>query len=68
MIFYGKVYVAGAIPEVGLKLLQEHFEVEMYEGKGLVDKDTLIKGVKDATALVYYLQTLIKMLSMLVKT
>ena len=64
-----KVYVAGAIPEVGLKLLQEHFEVEMYEGKGLVDKDTLIKGVKDATALiVYYLQTLIKMLSMLVKT
>ena len=57
MIFYGKVYVAGAIPEVGLKLLQEHFEVEMYEGKGLVDKDTLIKGVKDATALISLLST-----------
>ncbi len=40
----------------------------MYEGKGLVDKDTLIKGVKNATALIHYLQTLIKMLSMLVKT
>ncbi|HCX8976478.1 TPA: hydroxyacid dehydrogenase [Staphylococcus aureus] len=52
-----KVYVAGAIPEVGLKLLQEHFEVEMYEGKGLVDKDTLIKGVKDATALISLLST-----------
>lgn len=57
MIFYGKVYVAGAIPEVGLKLLQEHFEVEMYEGKGLVDKDTLIKGVKNATALISLLST-----------
>lgn len=52
-----KVYVAGAIPEVGLKLLQEHFEVEMYEGKGLVDKDTLIKGVKNATALISLLST-----------
>ena len=42
---------------MGLKLLQEHFEVEMYEGKGLVDKDTLIKGVKDATALISLLST-----------
>lgn len=29
----------------------------MYEGKGLVDKDTLIKGVKDATALISLLST-----------
>ena len=27
-----KVYIAGKIPEVGLNLLKEHFEVEMYEG------------------------------------
>ncbi len=29
----------------------------MYEGKGLVDKDTLIKGVKNATALISLLST-----------
>lgn len=29
----------------------------MYEGKGLVDKDTLIKGVQGATALISLLST-----------
>ncbi|EHJ07861.1 2-hydroxyacid dehydrogenase family protein [Staphylococcus simiae] len=53
-----KVYVAGTIPEVGLKLLQEHFDVvDVYEGDGLIDKDTLIEGVKDATALISLLST-----------
>ena len=33
-----KVYIAGAIPEVGLNLLKEHFEVEMYDGDGIIDK------------------------------
>ena len=33
-----KVYIAGAIPEVGLNLLKEHFEVDMYD-----DEDLLIK-------------------------
>ena len=28
-----KVYIAGAIPEVGLNLLKEHFEVEMMKVK-----------------------------------
>ena len=46
----GKVYIAGAIPEVGLNLLKEHFEVEMYEGEGIIDKATLMEGVKDLCA------------------
>jgi len=41
-----KVYIAGAIPEVGLNLLEEHFEVDMYDGEGLIDKETLKKGVE----------------------
>ncbi|MDK8169051.1 hydroxyacid dehydrogenase, partial [Staphylococcus warneri] len=52
-----KVYIAGAIPEVGLNLLKEHFEVEMYDGEGIIDKETLKEGVKDATALVSLLST-----------
>lgn len=53
-----KVYIAGAIPEVGLNLLKEHFEVDMYDGEGLIDKETLKKGVE----LVYYQLLLIKIL------
>lgn len=52
-----KVYIAGAIPEVGLNLLKEHFEVEMYDGQGIIDKETLKEGVKDATALISILST-----------
>lgn len=55
--FNGKVYIAGAIPEVGLNLLKEHFEVEMYEGEGIIDKETLKEGVKDASALISILST-----------
>ena len=47
-----KVYIAGKIPEAGLNLLKEHFEVDMYEGEGIIDKETLKKGVKDASALI----------------
>lgn len=52
-----KVYIAGEIPEVGLNLLKEHFEVEMYEGKEIIDQDTLKKGVEDADALISILST-----------
>lgn len=52
-----KVYIAGAIPEVGLNILKEHFEVEMYEGEGIIDKETLMEGVKDASALISILST-----------
>ncbi|ECO1693817.1 hydroxyacid dehydrogenase, partial [Listeria monocytogenes] len=47
----------GAIPEVGLNLLKEHFEVEMYECEGIIDKETLMEGVKDASALISILST-----------
>lgn len=37
--------------------MKEHFEVEMYDGEGIIDKETLKEGVKDATALVSLLST-----------
>lgn len=53
-----KVYIAGPIPEVGLNLLKEQgFEVDMYEGTGIIDKETLKQGVKDADALISLLST-----------
>ncbi|QLK86665.1 2-hydroxyacid dehydrogenase family protein [Staphylococcus sp. 17KM0847] len=52
-----KVFVAGPIPDKGLKLLEQHFEVEMYEGEGIIDKETLKQGVADAFGLVSLLST-----------
>lgn len=52
-----KIFVAGPIPDVGLNLLKEHFEVDMYEGKGIISKDELKQGVKDAFGLVSLLST-----------
>ena len=53
-----KVYIAGPIPEVGLNLLKDQgFEVDMYEGTGIIDKETLKQGVKDADALISLLST-----------
>lgn len=53
-----KVYIAGQIPEVGLNLLKDQgFEVDMYEGTGIIDKETLKQGVKDADALISLLST-----------
>ena len=53
-----KVYIAGPVPEVGFDLLKDQgYEVEMYEGEGIIDKDTLKQGVKDADALISLLST-----------
>ncbi|MGV3244636.1 2-hydroxyacid dehydrogenase family protein [Staphylococcus sp. 11262D007BW] len=52
-----KVFVAGPIPETGLKKLKEHFEVDMYEGDGIIDKETLKSSIKDAFGLVSLLST-----------
>ncbi|KIX91137.1 2-hydroxyacid dehydrogenase [Staphylococcus microti] len=52
-----KVFVAGPIPEAGLELLEAHFEVEVYDGKGIIDKETLKQGVSDAFGLVSLLST-----------
>ncbi|UUY78791.2 2-hydroxyacid dehydrogenase family protein [Staphylococcus saprophyticus] len=53
-----KVYIADSIPEVGLNLLKDQgFEVDMYEGTGIIDKETLKQGVKDADALISLLST-----------
>ncbi|MCS4486039.1 2-hydroxyacid dehydrogenase family protein [Staphylococcus americanisciuri] len=52
-----KVFVAGPIPEAGLELLQAHFEVDVYDGQGIIDKETLKQGVSDAFGLVSLLST-----------
>ncbi|MCD6626293.1 hydroxyacid dehydrogenase, partial [Klebsiella michiganensis] len=53
-----KVYIAGPIPEVGLNLLKDQgIEVDMYEGKGMIDKETLKEGLIDADALISLLST-----------
>ncbi|MCU5745208.1 2-hydroxyacid dehydrogenase family protein [Staphylococcus sp. SQ8-PEA] len=53
-----KVYIAGAIPEEGLKLLKEqNYNVDIYDGEGIIDKDTLKEGVKDADVLISLLST-----------
>ena len=53
----GKSLYSRCNSEVGLNLLKEHFEVEMYEGEGIIDKATLMEGVKDASALISILST-----------
>ncbi|UEX90535.1 NAD(P)-dependent oxidoreductase [Staphylococcus ratti] len=52
-----KIFVAGPIPDAGLKLLNEHFEVEVYEGKGIISKEDLKRGVENAFGLVSLLST-----------
>ncbi|MCD8915732.1 2-hydroxyacid dehydrogenase family protein [Staphylococcus simulans] len=53
-----KVYIAGPIPQVGLDILKENnIEVDMYDGPGVVDQETLKNGVKDADALISILST-----------
>ncbi|MCD8784996.1 2-hydroxyacid dehydrogenase family protein [Staphylococcus gallinarum] len=53
-----KVYIAGPILEAGLKALEQAgAEVEMYDGKGIIDQETLKSGVRDADALISLLST-----------
>lgn len=53
-----KVFIAGPIPQVGLDILEKHqIEVDMYDGPGVVDQDTLKARVKDADALISILST-----------
>lgn len=52
-----KIFVAGPIPKAGLALLESHFDVHMYEGKGIISKDELKRGVEDAFGLVSLLST-----------
>lgn len=52
-----KIFVAGPIPKAGLALLESHFDVQMYEGKGIISKDELKRGVEDAFGLVSLLST-----------
>lgn len=53
-----KVYLAGAIPQEGLDLLQDQgYEVDVYDGEGIIDQETLKEGVKDADVLISLLST-----------
>ncbi|MCP8968661.1 2-hydroxyacid dehydrogenase family protein [Ectobacillus ponti] len=51
-----KILVAGAIPKLGLQLLEGH-EVEVYEGEGLITEAELQERVQDKDALLSLLST-----------
>ena len=46
-----KVFVTRKIPEVGIKLLNKHFQVKVYSKNKAISKKELIKGVKWCDAL-----------------
>lgn len=52
-----KVFVAGAIPEVGLNQLEKYFDVEMYTGDTLITESELIEKIQDVDALITLLST-----------
>ncbi|MEB7051235.1 2-hydroxyacid dehydrogenase family protein [Mammaliicoccus sciuri] len=52
-----KVFITGKIPTEGLEMLQEHFEVEVFEGDQLITKDTLLQKVTDVDAIISPLST-----------
>lgn len=51
-----KIFISGEIPEIGYNLLSEH-QYDVYIGKNLITEEELIKGVKDADALLCPLST-----------
>ncbi|RIN24555.1 2-hydroxyacid dehydrogenase family protein [Mammaliicoccus vitulinus] len=52
-----KVFITGEIPTEGLNLLQEHFEVDVFEGEKLITKETLLQKVNDVDAIISPLST-----------
>ncbi|MGQ9856136.1 MAG: 2-hydroxyacid dehydrogenase [Fervidobacterium sp.] len=51
-----KVFITYAIPEKGIKLLTEKFEVDVYEGDEFLSKSEMIERAKDADAIVTQLR------------
>ncbi|WP_297093328.1 glyoxylate reductase [Thermococcus sp.] len=47
-----KVFITRAIPENGIEMLREHFEVEVWEGEGEIPREVLLEKVRDVDALV----------------
>ena len=46
-----KVYVTNKVYDEGINLLKEYADVEVYEGKGVISRDLLLKKVIDADGL-----------------
>jgi len=51
-----KVFVTYKIPEDGLKLLKEKYELDVYEGEEFLTKEEMLKRVKDADAVITQLR------------
>lgn len=51
-----KVFVTYKIPEDGLKLLKEKYELDVYEGEEFLTKEEMLKQVKDADAVITQLR------------
>ncbi|GAB6101318.1 glyoxylate reductase [Thermococcus atlanticus] len=47
-----KVFITRAIPENGIELLREHFELEVWEDEHEIPRDVLLERVRDVDALV----------------
>ncbi|AEK71950.1 glyoxylate reductase [Thermococcus sp. 4557] len=47
-----KVFITRAIPENGIELLREHFEVEVWEDEHEIPREVLLEKVRDVDALV----------------
>ena len=47
-----KVFITRAIPENGIEMLREHFEVEVWEDEGEIPRKVLLEKVRDVDALV----------------
>jgi glyoxylate reductase len=45
-----KIYITRQIPEIAIKMLREKFEVEVYEGRGVIPRNVLLQNIKDKDA------------------
>lgn len=51
-----KVFITYAIPEIGIKILKEKYDVEIHEGEQFLSKDEMIEKARKADALITQLR------------
>jgi glyoxylate reductase len=51
-----KVFITGRIPQIGVDMLQRHFEVELYSQSETIARQLLLEKVRDADALLCILR------------
>ncbi len=51
-----KVFITYKIPQKGILLLKQYFDVEVYEGEKFLERDKLLKKIRDADAVITLLR------------